>query len=115
MNRDDDQKLWDLLGKAEAPQASPFFSRNILRAVRVEPRSFTGLRSLFLWPRIAAVGGLSAAILLAGLAAHHSWNGQELRQSNSVAVSKVSGDEDFDTDIDDLVANDSDDDDVAVL
>jgi len=42
MKADDNDKLWDLLGKARPPTVSPFFSRNVLRAVRQEapPRSF---------------------------------------------------------------------------
>ena len=35
MNNDDEKdQLWHLLGKAQRPQVSPFFSRNVLRAVR---------------------------------------------------------------------------------
>lgn len=34
MNRDDDQELWDLLGKRIAPSLSPFFARNVVREVR---------------------------------------------------------------------------------
>jgi len=32
----DDEKLWQLLGKAKRPAISPFFARNVLRAVRTE-------------------------------------------------------------------------------
>ncbi|MBA3560682.1 MAG: hypothetical protein H0W30_19050 [Gemmatimonadaceae bacterium] len=34
MKREDDQELWDLLGKAPQPAPSPFFSRNVVRKVR---------------------------------------------------------------------------------
>lgn len=34
MKRDDDPKLWDLLGRAAEPKISPFFARNILREIR---------------------------------------------------------------------------------
>ncbi|MBA2622995.1 MAG: hypothetical protein H0U88_05165 [Chthoniobacterales bacterium] len=34
MEREDDQKLWDLLGEAPQPFVSPFFSRNVIRRVR---------------------------------------------------------------------------------
>ena len=36
MNTDDNDKLWELLGKARRPSVSPFLSRNILRAIRQE-------------------------------------------------------------------------------
>ena len=37
MNRDDDQELWDLLGKRQPQTLSPFFARNVVRQVRQEP------------------------------------------------------------------------------
>ena len=36
MNADDNDKLWELLGKTRQPAVSPFFARNVLRAVRQE-------------------------------------------------------------------------------
>ncbi len=36
MNGDDNDKLWELLGKTRPPAVSPFFSRNVLRAIRQE-------------------------------------------------------------------------------
>ncbi len=37
MKREDDQELWDLLGKAGEPTLSPFFARNVVRQIRQEP------------------------------------------------------------------------------
>ena len=37
MKREDDQELWDLLGKAGQPTLSPFFARNVVRQIRQEP------------------------------------------------------------------------------
>lgn len=66
MERNDDQKLWDLLGSSRAPEVSPFFSRNVLRRLREEslvpPRP-----GWFSWRRIlplSALAGASAAILI---------------------------------------------------
>jgi hypothetical protein len=36
MTPDDNDKLWNLLGQARPPEVSPFFARNVLRAVRQE-------------------------------------------------------------------------------
>jgi hypothetical protein len=36
MKADDNDKLWELLGKTRPPAVSPFFSRNVLRAIRQE-------------------------------------------------------------------------------
>src|SRR5207302_1738123 len=35
MNREDDPKLWDLLGRAQKVEPSPFFARNVVRAIRL--------------------------------------------------------------------------------
>ena len=35
MNREEDPKLWDLLGRAQKVEPSPFFARNVVRAVRL--------------------------------------------------------------------------------
>src|SRR5450432_792641 len=34
MNTEENDKLWKLLGEAQRPNVSPFFARNVLRAVR---------------------------------------------------------------------------------
>ena len=34
MNTEEHDDLWHLLGKAKVPEVSPFFSRNVLRALR---------------------------------------------------------------------------------
>ena len=34
MKREDDEKLWDLLGHSAEPKISPFFARNVLREIR---------------------------------------------------------------------------------
>jgi hypothetical protein len=36
MKPDDNDKLWELLGRTRPPEVSPFFARNVLRAVRLE-------------------------------------------------------------------------------
>jgi hypothetical protein len=67
MNHDDHDDLWDLLGKAKTPQVSPFFSRNVLRAIREEqPAARPGLISWLRarW-RVAVIGGGTLAVLAA--------------------------------------------------
>ena len=67
MNTEDHDDLWCLLGKAKAPAASPFFSRNVLRAIR---KGAPEKRGIFGWLRarwqFAAVGACS--VLVAGFA-----------------------------------------------
>ena len=63
MKREDDQQLWDLLGRTRPVEVSPFFARNVVRKAREQSRRFEGLRS-WLWPRILipATGLVTVAI-----------------------------------------------------
>ena len=45
MNTDEQDELWELLGRAKAPTPSPFFSRNVLRAIREEEQEKPGFIS----------------------------------------------------------------------
>lgn len=56
--------LWDLLGRAPSIQPSPFFTRNVLRAVRNQAPQADSLWSIFLRLRNLALGGAVAAIAL---------------------------------------------------
>jgi hypothetical protein len=47
MKTDDNDKLWQLLGKTRQPSVSPFFARNIVRAIRQEAPPRRGLFSRF--------------------------------------------------------------------
>lgn len=116
MDQEDDQKLWELLGKGRTPQVSPFFARNVLRATRAEPKVFAGLRSWFVRPKLAVFSGVAAAVIAMAVALHFSSNGKQTLPRENVDLVKANVDEDFATDIDDLIAaGDDDDDDVAVL
>jgi hypothetical protein len=69
MNSEDNEHddLWRLLGKAKEPRVSPFFDRNVLRAIREEasPRRAEAWAwwRLFGW-RWLSMGALGAAVLL---------------------------------------------------
>jgi hypothetical protein len=49
MNTDDNDKLWELLGKTRQPSVSPFFARNVLRAVRQEKQPARSFFSRVNW------------------------------------------------------------------
>ena len=64
MNREDDPKLWDLLGRAQKVEPSPFFARNVVRAIRLrqpEKPQWIGWLSL---RRIVPTLSTVAAVLL---------------------------------------------------
>jgi anti-sigma-K factor RskA len=67
MNTDEQDDLWRLLAKAKTPAVSPFFSRNVLRAIREQAPEKRSLAAWFRhgW-RIAALGG--CALFVAALA-----------------------------------------------
>jgi hypothetical protein len=67
MKRDDDQELWDLLGRTAEPKISPFFARNVLREIRKRSdwatlRGWLNPRRLI--PATGMVGALIAVVLL---------------------------------------------------
>ena len=62
MNTDEHDDLWSLLGKAKAPAVSPFFSRNVLRAIR---GGAPEKRGVFGWLRLRwQVAAVSACVLI---------------------------------------------------
>ena len=74
MNTDKNDKLWELLGKTRQPAVSPFFARNVLRAVRQEEdarpvhtffsRLGRSTRPLHRWTWQVAIAGTCAVALL---------------------------------------------------
>jgi len=64
MKIDEQDDLWDLLGHAKAPAVSPFFSRNVLRAIREEKQENPRILAVLSWRWLmvsACVCGLLAA------------------------------------------------------
>jgi hypothetical protein len=67
MKREDDEKLWDLLGRGADPKISPFFARNVVR----ETRQSGGRWNLSEWltvrrlvPAVSMVVALIAVVFL---------------------------------------------------
>ena len=71
MKREDDQKLWDLLGQAAQPQVSPFFARNVIRRIREEANRFDYLRAWFSPRRLVPASVVAIALVALMLAIHH--------------------------------------------
>jgi hypothetical protein len=62
MKREDDEKLWDLLGHSAEPKISPFFARNVLREIR-ESESKSRLGGWLQW--LVPAAGVAVAIIAA--------------------------------------------------
>jgi hypothetical protein len=64
MKREEDEKLWDLLGRATAPKISPFFARNVLRKIR-EARGEASASRWFNFRWLVPATGVAVAIIAA--------------------------------------------------
>ena len=105
MNREDDQHLWDLLGKASQREASPYFARNVLRQIREQPRwSFL---SILNWRRLVPVSGLAAALALVAFFAlnNHAPRQDPAPEEDLIAQIDVQ-DYEVVADLDELLASD---------
>lgn len=70
MERNDDQQLWDLLGKTAAPKVSPFFARDVVRRVRELPTWKTRLAEWLSIRRLLPLTTAAAAVLAVALLLH---------------------------------------------
>jgi len=115
MNREDDPKLWDLLDRAQRVEASPFFARNVLRAIRSrhpeKPRWIGWLNPRRIVPTLSAV----AAVLLMITAAVQTFH-KHLAPVGSDRMLLANGqDPDLAADLEVLIGPDDDSDDSALL
>lgn len=106
MKREEDEKLWDLLGRASGPaEPSPFFARNVVRKIREaqgepSPRHWWSLRWL-----VPAAG--VALVIIAGLALPTQIVNQHRSESRPEVVALSDGqDNDLLADLDEMMASD---------
>jgi hypothetical protein len=73
-NSEENDELWQLLGKARKTEVCPFFARNVLREIRTSQQEKTGVFSWLRnhWRKVAL--GSAAAVLLAVNAGHFLTN-----------------------------------------
>ncbi|MFN2623628.1 MAG: hypothetical protein ABR611_12380 [Chthoniobacterales bacterium] len=114
MKREEDEKLWDLLGHSTEPAASPFFARNVLRKLREAQGESSPNRSWYLRWLVPAAG--VAVMIIAGLALPTQIIKQQRSDSRPEAVALAeSQDNDLMADLDDLMASDDSSLDESVL
>lgn len=105
MKREEDEKLWDLLGQATQPTASPFFARNVLRKLREAQGEPSPSRSWYLRWLVPAAG--VAIVIIAGLALPTQFIKQQRAETRPDIVALADGqDSDLIADLDDLMASD---------
>jgi anti-sigma factor RsiW len=105
MKREEDEKLWDLLGRATEPGASPFFARNVMRKLREAQGESPPSRSWYLRWLVPAAG--VAVVIIAGLALPNQIIKQQRSDSRPPLVALTdSQDNDLMADLDDLMGSD---------
>src|SRR5262245_23176376 len=112
MNRDEDPQLWDLLGRSKGSTPSPFFARNVARAVGSQSGQGQGLHAWFSLRRL--VPALSAAVAVAiAVFAVQALHHQNRSSQPGFAAAEIQ-DAELVADLDVLV-NDDDSDDTLLL
>jgi hypothetical protein len=106
MKREDDQDLWDLLGRTAEPKLSPFFARNVLRQVRQEPSGFQRARDWLSLRRLIPASALAIVVMGVVVATHHPVS-QKSPESEPDVVAKIDP-QDYEVvaDLDELLAVD---------
>jgi hypothetical protein len=105
MRREEDEKLWDLLGHSAEPKVSPFFARNVARKIREAqgepaPKRWWNLR----W--LVPAAGVAAAIIVALSLQIQMPKANHSDSRGDALVLSEAQDTDLMTDLDDLVASD---------
>jgi hypothetical protein len=114
MKRDDDQALWDLLGRAAEPKTSPFFARNVLREIRkrgdwVAWRGWLNLR------RLIPTAGMAAALIAVIFLRMQMSVAPLANPSSEMLANTDAQDYEVIADLDDLLASDDNSLDESVL
>jgi hypothetical protein len=107
MRREDDEELWELLGRAAEYKPSPFFARNVLRQIR-QTRDTTGtVRAWLSWRSFVSASAALAAIVAGILALQHPMKPQSQPGGDPDVVAKIDP-QDYEVvaDLDDLLATD---------
>ncbi len=106
MKREDDQELWDLLGRAAEPELSPFFARNVARQVRQDGSPSGRMRKWLSWRRLIPASAVAVALIVTTIATHHPVS-QKSSESEPDVVAKIDP-QDYEVvaDLDELLAVD---------
>ena len=114
MNREDDPKLWDLLGRTQKVEPSPFFARHIIRAVRVgqpeKPQWIGWLNLRTIVPTLSAM--IAALLMITAVETFHRHSAPNGRERLALADGQ---DPDLAADLEVLIGPDDDSDDSALL
>jgi hypothetical protein len=107
MRREDDQELWDLLGHAAQPHLSAFFSRNVIRRIRLEPQRLDRFRTWFNLRRLIPASAVALAVIGAAIVMQHPKTPVAASENAPEVVVKIDP-QDYEVvaDLDELLASD---------
>src|SRR4051794_39219769 len=105
MRREEDEKLWDLLGHSAEPKVSPFFARNVVRKIREAQGEPARQRWWNLRWLVPAAGVAVAIIAALSLRIQVPDRNHSNSRGDNLALSEAQ-DSDLMADLDDLVASD---------
>ena len=105
MKRDDDQELWDLLGRTAEPKISPFFARNVLREIR-QPGHWSTLRGWFNPRRLIPAAGVAGILLAVVFLRLHTSVAPLVSPPSQILANADAQDYEIMADLDDLLASD---------
>jgi hypothetical protein len=108
MRREDDQKLWDLLGHTGGPpKFSDFFARNVVRQVRQQRRPFQQVRAWLSLRRFLPASAVAIALVAVFIAVRPPSSPQQASDGTPDVVAKIDiKDYDVVADLDELIASD---------
>ena len=95
MHHDEHDDLWQLLGRARTPRVSPFFSRNVLRAIREEQPAAPWWTWLRLRWRAVSGTAVTAVLAVAFTLAMQTHRTQLANEAIDEAAGEVAGSPDF--------------------
>ena len=105
MQPEDDQQLWDLLGRTAEPKLSPFFARNVLREIRPKASRFGRAQDWFSLRKLVAASAVAVVLIGMAIATYApGWSHKSPEREPDV-VAKIDP-QDFDVvaDLDELLA-----------
>ena len=105
MNREDDEKLWDLLGRVPKVEFSPFFARNVLRRIREQSSWSIQVRSWLSLRRLIPVSAVAMAVIGTFLFLHTPASHQNPATESDLIAKIDSQDYEVVADLDDLLAS----------
>jgi hypothetical protein len=105
MKREEDEKLWDLLGHSAEPKVSPFFARNVVRKIREAQGEAPGRPWWHLRWAVPAAGVAVAVIAAFSLRVQMPQQSHSDFGGDALALAEAQ-DSDLMLDLDDLVGSD---------